>query len=79
MACLHVSNAVWCLSHTLKPQNSFSNQSSLKINYFFSVAYLQLIKQHINVCKALSCVNWVQQVDKISLDLEKEKDLLEIW
>ena len=52
MACLYVSKAVWCLSHTLKPQNSFSNQSSLKISCTFSL----LIKQHINVCKALYCV-----------------------
>ena len=47
--------------------------------YFFSVSYLQLIKQHINFCKALYCVKWVQEVDTISLDLEKGKDLLVIW
>ena len=81
MACLHASNAVWCLRLSLKPQNSFSNQSSLKIScrYLFSVSYLQLIKQHINVCKALYCVKWVQEVDAISLDLGKQKDLLAIW
>ena len=27
--------------------------------YFSSVSYLHLIKQHINVCKALYCAKWV--------------------
>ena len=47
--------------------------------YFFSVSYLQVIKQHINVCKTFYCVKWVQEVDTISLDLVKGKDLLGIW
>ena len=47
--------------------------------YSFSVSYLQLIKQHINVCKTFYCVKCVQEVDTISLDLEKRKDLRAIW
>ena len=31
------------------------------------------------MCKALYCVKWIQEVDAISLDLEKRKDLLAIW
>ena len=47
--------------------------------YLFSVSYLQLKKQHTNVFKALYCVKWVQEVDAISVDLGKRKDLLAIW
>ena len=47
--------------------------------YFSSVSYLQLMKQHMNVCKALYCVKWVEEVDTISLDLKKRKDLPAIW
>ena len=76
MACLHVSNAAWCFSQT--PKLVLKSELTEDKLYFFSVSYLQLIKQHINVCKALYCVKWVQEVDTTSLDLEKRKDLLAI-
>ena len=79
MACLHVSNAVWCLSHLEIPKLVLKSELTEDKLHFFSVSYLQLMKQRINICKALYCVKWVQEVDTVSLDLEKGKDLLAVW
>ena len=50
MVCLYVSNAIWCLSHILN--SKLVLKSDLTEDKLYFVSYLQLIKQHISVCKS---------------------------